>query len=93
MVVVLIFVLIVLWAIIQANIVETTGQAPRTRSSMRHQRRKASKLGMDPEEVPYTPRDRPLEPFKLSRRANAILLGLTVLIWTLLLFPWDWLKP
>jgi hypothetical protein len=79
--------LIILWAFIQHHIVETTGQAPRARSSLRHQRRKARKMGLDFEEVPYTPRERPLEPYKFSRRTNRIFLVLAIVLWAVILLP------
>jgi hypothetical protein len=48
--------LIIVWAIIQKSITDTTGQYPRTRGSLRYQRRKARKLSVDAEDVPINPR-------------------------------------
>ena len=72
--------LIILWAIIQKNIVDTTGHAPRSRASFRYQRRKARKWDMDDEDVPIDPQLTPVEPFKLSQRTNYILAALTALM-------------
>ena len=83
--VVIIIICIILWAILQGHIADSTGQAPRSRSSHRAQRRKARKLGMSFEDVPYTPRDRPAEPFKFSASTNRKLLIATVVIWAVLL--------
>lgn len=57
--------LIIFWAFLQKQIVDSTGAAPRSRRSFRGQRRKAAKMGMDAQGVPYNLRSIPMENFKI----------------------------
>lgn len=85
----LIIPLIILWAIIQNSIIDSTGRYPRSRGSLRYQRRRARKLDLVPEDYPINPRLRQSEPYRFSRKTNFILLGITIAIWVALLFPYD----
>jgi hypothetical protein len=88
--------LIIAWAIIQANIVETTGNAPRSRPSLRYQRRKARKMGVDAEDVAIFPRLTPLAGDYQDAKAriakwNPYLWGAVIVIWAVILAPWHWI--
>jgi hypothetical protein len=78
----LIIPLIVLWAILQKNIVETTGRGPQSRSSLRRQRRAARKLGIDPAALDYQYRSEPVEYDEIKAKVDR--LGWMTLPFTLL---------
>lgn len=88
--------LIVLWAMIQKSIVKTTGHGPRSRGSLRYQRRKARKMGVDVDDVPYSPRLTPVEEGwqaggEWVKRYQWRFGGVAIVLWTALLEPfWKW---
>lgn len=61
MYVVIILALIILWAFIQSSL-NDQGVPPRTRGSLRYQRRKVRKLGVAPDDVEITPKPVDWEP-------------------------------
>jgi hypothetical protein len=73
--------LVILWAFVGRHIAETTGSFPRSRGSMRNQRRKATKLGLNPESVAYNPRLTPYEPLKIPRWITWSCGAFTLLFW------------
>lgn len=59
--IVIIIVCVILWAVVQASL-KDKGVPPRTRGSLRYQRRKARKMGAAPEDVEIAPRPADWEP-------------------------------
>lgn len=86
--------LIILYFWMQSHIVDATGHAPRSRSSLRSQRRKASRMGVDAQDVPYSPRLTPMQNDEQETegypRWKVVLWALTAAIWAILLEPWKW---
>jgi hypothetical protein len=74
---------VILWAFLQRAIVEGTGEASRTRGSLKGQRRKARRMGMEFDGVPYQHRRRPVASFRLAREVNLVLLIVTGLFFAL----------
>ena len=76
--------LIVLWAVIQKNIVENTGRSPQSRSSLRRQRREARKLGIDPAALAINFRSTPVDHAAIKEKVDRIgwiLLPFTLAAW------------
>ena len=51
MAIVVMILAVIAWLFVQAALADA-GQGPRSRGSLRYQRRKAAKLGLDPDKVP-----------------------------------------
>lgn len=86
--------LIVLWAIIQQNIIKTTGHMPQSRGSLRYQRSKARKQGIDPEIVEISPHLAPVDDYaEIQRKVNRVgrwLMVPVIAFWVAVLEPWKW---
>lgn len=68
MAIVVMILAVIAWLFVQAALADA-GQAPRSRGSLRYQRRKAAKLGLDPVDVHVRPRGgdpHPIEPVRRS---------------------------
>lgn len=76
--------LIILWAVIQKNIVETTGRSPQSRSSLRRQRREARKLGIDPQDLHVNFRSKPVDHDDIKATVDRV--GWILLPFVLLVF-------
>ena len=68
MAIVVMILAVIAWLFVQAALADA-GQAPRSRGSLRYQRRKAAKLGLDPADVEVRPRGADLPPIEPGGRS------------------------
>jgi hypothetical protein len=79
--------LLILFFWLQKHYVDQTGENPRSRSSVRRQRREARKSGIAPEALDYNYRFTPAStPFRVPRWLEIVLLFCTVSIIGALIF-------
>lgn len=78
--------LIILWAVFQRNILETTGRSPQSRASLRRQRREARKLGIDPRDLHVNYRSHPSD--YASTKAKVDRIGRYIAPFVILVWVW-----
>jgi hypothetical protein len=81
---------VVLWAILQHHL-NANGVQTRSRGSLRYQRRKARRLGIDVEDVEIAPHNYPVSDYeamrqRINKKARRLLIP-TLLLWLMLLWP------
>jgi len=82
--IVIMVICVIVWLFIQAAM-QDQGVQPRSRGSLRYQRRKARRLGLDPEDVPISPRSGAAPPPEPERShvgdlAHGLLWGLGLVV-------------
>lgn len=83
---VIVFALLIFWAFIQKAYSDATGEMPRSRGSLRRQRRKARKMGVPDDEVPHNYQAHSARPYKLPRKTEIVLAVVTLVLWAGLLW-------
>lgn len=79
MVIVVIIICVIAWLFIQAAMADQ-GLSPRTRGSLRYQRRKAAKLGLDPSDVTVSARQTLVPTASPDPPSHVRALGMSLLI-------------
>jgi len=86
--------LIILWAVIQRSILETTGRSPQSQASLRRQRREARKLGIDPQDRHVNYRSKPVDYASTKAKVDRIgryIAPFVILVWGYIVGVWlDW---